>query len=173
VALHQPLGETGDGAHPGPGLVAGHRVRAERHPGGAGGHHPLDEDRHPDLAVEFPCGAIRPDTVSPDGGDAGPDGLPERLDAADVEHGLVLARMGRVGQVLAQPRRADRDRPRDPGDHLVQDRRLEVGVVGQPLSGVPHDHDAVGDREAGAAESGQRGRLPTAPRGIVGVVESP
>ncbi len=122
------LAEPPPGLHGGDLPVRGHRVRGEQDPGRVGEHHPLHDHRHAYLAVvEAVAAPVGHRAFGEQRGPAPPDVQQDRVQARDVEVGVLLAGEGRGRQVLgrgAGPYRAGGPLPQ-PGERRA-DLRHEV-----------------------------------------------
>ncbi len=121
-----------------------------------GREHPLHENRHPALGPARPRRPVLLDPAPLRGLPAAAHGRDQRLRSADVEDRLVLAGERGTGQVLGHARGADRQR------HVAQ-----VGGGTQDLLvRLSGDDEAVRNRQAGARQLTQVGRLGARDPGI-------
>ena len=134
---------------------SGHRVRGEQDPGHGRVHHPLDHhgERHR-RGADPVRGAVAHGAVRPERGPALPDRSQDRVDAHDVQEGVLLAGEAGERQILGGRGRADRH------GRVRAQRRVGgpdgVGNVGRDVRGA--DQPAGGGGQPGEPRQGRPGR---------------
>jgi hypothetical protein len=113
--------------------TAAHGVGGEDHRGGVGHHELLDQDGDAHALRRESLSAAVLDRVRGDEGrPAAAHGIEQRVEAADVEEGLVLASEGRVPSVLV-----DRGGP---------DGQLRSDDAALPRQALVREHDLLSQR---------------------------